>query len=62
MKRVLYYILISIITLVVVGSCATDNKQKDQKEDSSIVTKRHVDGTLSSVIPVAEEGYLFRSM
>ncbi len=51
-----------MIILLTAGlsGCGTGNKenQKPGKEDSSIVTKRRDDGTLSSVTPVDEEGYV----
>lgn len=53
-------ILVIILLTVGLSACSTGNKEdkSGQKEDSSIVKKRRDDGSLSSVNPVDEEGYV----
>lgn len=53
-------ILVIILLTVGLAACNTGNKEdkSGQKEDSSIVKKRRDDGSLSSVNPVDEEGYV----
>jgi antitoxin component YwqK of YwqJK toxin-antitoxin module len=60
MKKTLKYLL--IVTLVLSGiSCASGPKAEDQAntdEEAHMVKKRREDGTLSSINPVDEEGYI----
>ena len=59
MKKTIQLLVIILLTAGLSG-CGTGNKenQKSGTEGSSILTKRHDDGTLSSVSPVDEEGYV----
>jgi len=59
MKKTIQVLSIILLTAFLSG-CGTGNKkdQKKETEDSSIVTKRRDDGTISSVNPVDEEGYV----
>lgn len=59
MKKTIQVLVIILLTASL-SSCGTGNKedQKDGTNESSIVKKRRDDGTLSSVNPVDEEGYV----
>lgn len=59
MRKTIQILAIVLLTAGL-AACGTGNKDvnSDQKEDSSIVKKRRDDGTLSSVNPVDEEGYV----
>lgn len=53
-------ILVIVLLTAGLAACGTGNKEdkSGKKEDSSMVKKRRDDGTLSSVNPVDEEGYV----
>lgn len=60
MKKALKYLLIFTLVLSAT-SCASDPKADDQAktdEEAHMVKKRRDDGTLSSINPVDEEGYI----
>jgi antitoxin component YwqK of YwqJK toxin-antitoxin module len=57
-KTIQFFTLLMLV--VGISSCGSDNKkeQKGQEETESLVRKYNDDGTLSSVNPVDEEGYV----
>jgi antitoxin component YwqK of YwqJK toxin-antitoxin module len=57
-KTIQFFFLLMLIAGI--SSCGSDNKkeQKGQEANDSIVKKYNDDGTLSSVNPVDEEGYV----
>jgi len=58
-KTITYALLLSLALLTI--SCGSDRKAEDQaeqEEQSNMVKKRREDGTLSSINPVDEEGYV----
>ena len=59
MKQTIQYLAL-VILLTGLYSCGADNKKEasGQEENSSLVKKYRDDGTLSSVNPVDEEGYV----
>ena len=59
MKQTIHYLAL-ILLLTGLFSCGADNKKEagSQDENSSLVKKYRDDGTLSSVNPVDEEGYV----
>lgn len=59
MRKSIHILVIILLTAVIAG-CGTGNieDKKAGKEDSSIVKKHREDGTLSSVNPVDEDGYV----
>lgn len=60
MKKTFKYILIITLALITL-SCGSNPKVEDQageEQESNLVKKRREDGTLSSINPVDEEGYV----
>ncbi len=57
-KTIQFFTLLMLIAGI--SSCGSDNKkeQKGQDETESLIRKYNEDGTLSSVNPVDEEGYV----
>ena len=59
MKRITKLLVLTLITIGIT-SCATGQKEEtgSQEKAPSVITKRRSDGTLSSINPVDDKGYV----